>query len=109
MFEIKAGNKVEIMEHGNWIGPFKVTSISGETPEHIVLEGPSGIFQHYADEYNTRLVGDEFPRCTVTFRYAGGQLPEDISVHENVPYQVAKNLVAYNFENLQLSSITIEF
>lgn len=46
---IEAGSKVEILERGEWIGPFKVSARQGRTPEHIVLEGPNGGFELYAD------------------------------------------------------------
>lgn len=103
-----AGTRVQIMERGEWIGPFTVTNNSGRTEDHIVLTGRSGMFEHYADEFNTR-IDPATKTVTVTFRYADGQLPEDVSVHAGETIQSAKNLVAYNFENLQLSSITIEF
>jgi len=54
--EIKAGDKVEILERGEWVGPFKVSDKAGRTPEHVVLEGPSGSFEHYADApFNIRI------------------------------------------------------
>jgi hypothetical protein len=44
-----AGTKVEIMEQGKWIGPFTVTAHQGRTPEHLVLSGPSGLFEVHND------------------------------------------------------------
>lgn len=35
--EFKAGSKVEIMEQGEWIGPFTVTAQTGRTADHLVL------------------------------------------------------------------------
>jgi hypothetical protein len=52
----KAGDKVEILERGEWIGPFKVSSKAGRTPEHVVLEGPNGGSELYADApFNIRI------------------------------------------------------
>lgn len=51
----KPNDKVDILEHGTWIGPFTVTDKSGRTSDHIVLSGPSGMFEHYADApFNVR-------------------------------------------------------
>ena len=54
---IEPGSIVEIMERGEWIGPFAVTNQSGRTPDHVVLHrSGTTVFEHYADPYNTRLV-----------------------------------------------------
>lgn len=44
-----AGTKVEILEQGKWVGPFTVTAQAGRTPDHLVLSGPNGMFELYAD------------------------------------------------------------
>jgi hypothetical protein len=52
---MEPGTKVEIMERGAWVGPFIVTAREGRTPDHLVLSGPSGLFEHYNDApFNTR-------------------------------------------------------
>jgi len=54
--EIQPGDRVEILERGEWIGPFKVSNKAGRTPEHVVLEGPNGGFELYADApFNIRI------------------------------------------------------
>lgn len=53
----KPGTKVEILERGSWVGPFTVTDGVGRTPQHLVLRGDFGVFEHYNDApYNTREV-----------------------------------------------------
>jgi hypothetical protein len=55
--DFKAGTKVEILERGEWIGPFTVTEREGRTPDHLVLLGTSGLFEHYNDApFNVRPV-----------------------------------------------------
>lgn len=52
-----AGTKVEILERGEWIGPFTVTSTAGRTPDHVVLVGWHGTFEIYNDApFNIRPV-----------------------------------------------------
>lgn len=52
-----AGDKVEILERGEWVGPFTVTAQVGRSADHLVLRGPSGLFEHYADApFNIRHV-----------------------------------------------------
>ena len=56
MVKFEAGEKVEILLAGAWSGPYMVTDATGRTPDHIVLAGPSGRFEHYNDApYNTRI------------------------------------------------------
>lgn len=51
------GQAVEILERGEWIGPFTVTAHKGRTADHLVLNGPSGLFEEYNDApYNVRPV-----------------------------------------------------
>lgn len=52
------GQQVEILDRGEWIGPFTVTNKVGRTPDHLVLEGPFGfLFEQYNDApYNIRKV-----------------------------------------------------
>ena len=59
MVKFNAGDKVEILIAGEWDGPYTMTNeIDPYRPEHIVLNGPSGLFVHYNDApYNTRKVG----------------------------------------------------
>ena len=52
--ELREGLQVEILEHGEWVGPFTVTNEKGRTPEHVVLIGRSGRFEHCADDFNIR-------------------------------------------------------
>lgn len=48
-------SRVEILIAGVWTGPFTVTADTGRTPDHLVLTGPSGAFEHYNDApFNTR-------------------------------------------------------
>lgn len=57
--KFEAGTKVEIMENGKWIGPFTVTAFEGRTPNHLVLKGPSGMFEIYNDApFNVRPVNN---------------------------------------------------
>jgi hypothetical protein len=49
MDSIKAGDKVDILEQGKWIGPFKVQAVGGRTQDHIILSGPNGGFEMYND------------------------------------------------------------
>ena len=54
---MKPGTQVEILERGAWVGPFTVMAGEGRTPDHLILTGPSGAFEHYNDApYNTREV-----------------------------------------------------
>lgn len=47
--------QVEILIEGKWVGPFTVTGRTGRTPDHLVLAGEHGLFEHYNDApYNTR-------------------------------------------------------
>jgi hypothetical protein len=46
---IGPGDQVQIMERGEWVGPFTVTAQEGRTPDHLVLRGPRGAFEHYND------------------------------------------------------------
>jgi hypothetical protein len=45
----EAGTKVEILERGAWVGPFVVTPHTARTADHLVLTGPSGLFEVYND------------------------------------------------------------
>ena len=57
MASIKAGTTVEILISGVWEGPYTVESGAGRTPDHLILSGRSGRFEHYYDGiYNTRVV-----------------------------------------------------
>lgn len=58
MEKFEAGDKVEYMYHGEWTGPYWVSTLQGETPDHIVLRGPDGnLFQVYNDSpFNVRKV-----------------------------------------------------
>jgi hypothetical protein len=50
------GDDVEINERGEWVGPYTVTDGEGRTPQHLVLRGRHGVFEHYNDApFNTRL------------------------------------------------------
>jgi hypothetical protein len=52
---IEPGTQVEILIRGQWEGPFTVTAAEGRTPDHLVLNGPHGRFEHYNDApFNTR-------------------------------------------------------
>lgn len=52
----KTGDKVEILIDGVWERTFIVTAKEGRSPDHLVLNGPSGLFEHYNDApYNTRI------------------------------------------------------
>ena len=46
---LTAGDKVEILERGEWVGPYKVTSEPGRTRDHVVLQGPYGRFELCSD------------------------------------------------------------
>jgi hypothetical protein len=60
MSTFNAGDKVEIKERGEWIGPYTVTDMKGRTPDHLVLEGKHGYFEQYNDApYNVRLAEPE--------------------------------------------------
>lgn len=51
--------QVEILERGEWIGPFLVTAFKGRTAEHLVLKGPNGMFEIYNDApFNIRPVSN---------------------------------------------------
>ncbi|QFG12154.1 Hypothetical Protein OBI_RACECAR_315 [Arthrobacter phage Racecar] len=53
--DFEAGSKVEILERGEWIGPFTVVDAEGRSADHLVLSGPSGWFEHYNDApFNVR-------------------------------------------------------
>ena len=55
--EIKPRMTVEILESGKWVGPFFVTAFEGRTKDHLVLRGPSGLFELYNDApFNVRPV-----------------------------------------------------
>lgn len=55
MNSFEPGTQVQIMERGEWVGPFTVTDGKGRTPNHLVLRGRSGLFEHYNDApHNTR-------------------------------------------------------
>lgn len=58
LIDFEPGTKVEISEHGEWVGPFTVTAGHGRTPDHLVLIGPRGnMFECYNDApYNVRKV-----------------------------------------------------
>lgn len=54
---IKPRMQVEILESGKWVGPFTVTALAGRTPDHLVLNGPSGMFEIHNDApFNIRPV-----------------------------------------------------
>lgn len=44
------GTTVEIMEAGEWVGPFAVTHHGGRSPEHLVLRTEDE--GHYFEVYN---------------------------------------------------------
>lgn len=54
--KFEAGTQVEILEHGEWIGPFTVDGgHEGRTAEHLLLSGPHGRFELYNDApFNVR-------------------------------------------------------
>jgi hypothetical protein len=54
--EFKVGDKVEIMEYGEWVGPFTVIATEGgRTKDHIILKGLHTPFELYNDApYNIR-------------------------------------------------------
>lgn len=53
---LKAGDCVDILERGEWVGPFKIYLMGGRTMDHIVLSGPNGGFEMYNDyPFNIRL------------------------------------------------------
>jgi len=59
MTKFEPGTQVEIHTAGEWVGPFTVTDGKGRTPDHLVLTGPSGAFEHYNDApFNVRKVGE---------------------------------------------------
>lgn len=61
------GQAVEILIEGEWVGPFTVTTHTGRTADHLVLSGPSGLFEHYNDApYNTRPVAEAAPAEATT-------------------------------------------
>jgi hypothetical protein len=50
------GDEVEILMGGQWTGPYTVTDGEGRSPEHLVLRGRNGVFEHHNDApHNTRL------------------------------------------------------
>lgn len=49
----RPGDQVRIRSLGELVGPFTVADMTGRTEEHLVLDGPSGLFEHYWDPYNT--------------------------------------------------------
>lgn len=57
--KIKPRMQVEIMERGEWIGPFTVTAFEGRTKDHLVLRGPNGMFEIHNDApFNIRPVAN---------------------------------------------------
>jgi len=42
-------DEVEILMGGQWVGPYTVTDGEGRSPEHLVLRGRSGVFEHHND------------------------------------------------------------
>jgi hypothetical protein len=57
------GDRVQILERGEWTGPFTVTPHTGRTPDHLVLAANGVAFEHCADTFNTRHVpGSPTPR-----------------------------------------------
>lgn len=56
--DIKPGDKVQLMELGEWQPAiYEVTFGKGRTDAHLVLRGPSGLFECYNDApYNMRKV-----------------------------------------------------
>ena len=58
MVKFNGGDQVEILMAGEWVGPFEIVmGQPGRTPDHLILSGPSGLFEHYNDApYNTRKV-----------------------------------------------------
>lgn len=65
--EFATGTKIEVLIGNEWIGPFTVTEKAGRTSDHLVLAGDSGEFEHYADEFNTRLIPTKPIRLTGEF------------------------------------------
>lgn len=56
MANIEPGAKVDILERGEWVGPFKVQAMGGRTMDHIILSGPNGGFEMYNDfPFNIRI------------------------------------------------------
>lgn len=55
------GDKVDILERGEWVGPFRVIDPNGyrrSSIYHIILAGDHGMFQVYNDApFNVRLHG----------------------------------------------------
>jgi hypothetical protein len=43
------GTDVEILMGGEWVGPYTVTDGEGRSPEHLVLRGSKGVFEHHND------------------------------------------------------------
>lgn len=51
------GCAVEILAGGQWTGPYTVTDGEGRTPDHLVLRGTRGVFEHHNDApFNLRRV-----------------------------------------------------
>lgn len=51
------GAQVEILCGGQWTGPYTVTDGDGRSPEHLVLRGHVGVFEHHNDApYNLRRI-----------------------------------------------------
>lgn len=46
------GQYVNIITRGRPQGPFKVLDREGSTPDHLVLQSSSYVFEHYWDEYD---------------------------------------------------------
>lgn len=79
MSEITPRMKVEILEGGKWIGPFTVTALEGRSPDHLVLNGPSGLFELYNDApFNVRPVATEEIRVVLELAHQQFGTTEDI-------------------------------
>ena len=62
MEKLTAGTAVEVLIAGVWEGPFTVEVGAGRTPDHLILSGRSGRFEHYYDGiYNTRVIENAAP------------------------------------------------
>ena len=47
------GEPVFIVQRGEHVGPFTIQALTGgRTPDHIILRGRSGPFEHYADNWS---------------------------------------------------------
>jgi hypothetical protein len=45
----RPGDQVEILVGGQWTGTYTVTDGEGRSPEHLVLRGRHGVFEHHND------------------------------------------------------------